>query len=365
MEGYIRVKVVGKGTYGFGVQVQDKENKKYYLMKVIDVTKMSKDERVQCLNEIKCLKNLKNPFINRYRESFMYNKKYLCIIMNYCSNGDLSGYLKKRRSQKKYLSEDEILNWFTQICLGLKCIHDTAIIHRDLKTQNIFITGHNNQQIGDFGVSRLNCGEDDIFKTVIGTPLFQAPEVCQQQSYNQKADIWSLGCILYEICALKVPFDATTYDGLRIKICRGDYPSLPDKYTKGLKGMIRKCQSLDVEARPSVEEILNTDQLQHYIIRISKSIDNKDKANVLLAKEIGDQNDRKAGEIARKINIESTIAEMIEIKRYKLEQKLGLDLFSQVWNEYLNGNKDIIEEFNSDIVECFTDLVNYENFFYS
>lgn len=364
MEAYTRVKVVGKGNYGFGVQVQDKENKKYYLMKVIDVTKMSKNERVQCLNEIKCLKTLKNPFINRYRESFMYNKKYLCIIMNYCCNGDLSAYLKKRRSEKRYLSEDDILYWFTQICLGLKCIHETSIIHRDLKSQNIFITGHKNQQIGDFGVSKLASGQDDIFKTLIGTPQFQAPELCNQSGYNQKADIWSLGCILYELCALKVPFDATTYDGLRIKICRGDYPGLPDKYSKGLKGMIRKCQSLDVEGRPSIQDILNTDQLQKHMIQIAQNIDNKDKANDQLAKEISDKNTQQE-QISKKINIENTIAEMIEVKRYKLEQKMGLEIFSQVWNEYWNGNKDIIEEFNSEIVECFTDLVNYETFFYS
>lgn len=82
----------------------------------------------------------------------MYNKKYLCIVMNYCCNGDLSSYLKKKRSKKEYLTEEKVLYWFTEICLGLKCIHDNSIVHRDLKTQNIFITGHKNLQIGDFGV---------------------------------------------------------------------------------------------------------------------------------------------------------------------------------------------------------------------
>jgi NIMA (never in mitosis gene a)-related kinase len=152
----------------------------------------------------------------------MYNRKYLCIVMNYCCNGDLSSYLKKKRSKKEYLSEEKVLYWFTEICLGLKCIHDNSIVHRDLKTQNIFITGHKNLQIGDFGVckntisllkvlAKQTARENDILQTIIGTPLFQAPEICQQNTYTNKADIWSLGCILYELMALKVPFDATSF----------------------------------------------------------------------------------------------------------------------------------------------------------
>ena len=108
---------------------------------------------------------------------------------------------------------------------------------------------------------------------------------------------------------------------------------------------------------------MNCDLLQSSILQIANNCQNKDKESTLVVENIlGEESLTKNRKI---ISIEQTIAEMIEIKRQALEEKLGLEVFSKVWEEYFNGNKDIIEEFNSDIIEYFTDLVNYEGFFYS
>jgi len=117
------------------------------------------------------------------------------------------------------------LDWFVQICLALKYVHDRKILHRDLKTQNIFLTAKGDIKIGDFGIGNLisplshptdsniaRVLQDtyDCAQTAIGTPYYLSPEICQEKPYNQKSDIWSLGCILYELVTLRHAFDANS-----------------------------------------------------------------------------------------------------------------------------------------------------------
>ena len=107
-------------------------------------------------------------------------------------------------------SEELVLDWFVQIALALKHVHDRKILHRDLKTQNIFLTSKQEIKIGDFGISRVLQHTYDCAKTAIGTPYYLSPEICQERPYNQKSDIWSMGCIIYEILTFKHAFDSTS-----------------------------------------------------------------------------------------------------------------------------------------------------------
>lgn len=115
---------------------------------------MSPQQRSQAAEEVKALKALHHPFVVKYRESFVHNRRYLCIVMHYCKYGDLAKILKVRREQRQLLDEAQILKWFVQVALALKHIHENQIIHRDLKTENLFLDAHNNIQIGDFGIGR-------------------------------------------------------------------------------------------------------------------------------------------------------------------------------------------------------------------
>ena len=134
--------------------------------------------------------------------------------MDYADDGDLQGKIKQRfktvdrNGRKNYMTEDELLNWFTQICLAMKHCHDKKILHRDLKSQNIFVTKKGIVKLGDFGIARVLSNTRSKAKTVVGTPYYLSPEIIKSESYSFKSDIWSLGVLLYEMAALTPPFNA-------------------------------------------------------------------------------------------------------------------------------------------------------------
>lgn len=154
----------------------------------------------------------------------------LCIVMDYCENGDLYQALKKRRGQ--LLPESQILDWFVQICLAVKHVHDRKILHRDLKTQNIFVAGSGILKLGDFGVAKVLTHTDALAATAVGTPYYLSPEICRNQRYSSKSDIWSLGCVLYEMTTMKHAFDANSLQLLIQKIVKGQFPPPPAQYSK-------------------------------------------------------------------------------------------------------------------------------------
>jgi len=260
MERYKKVKVVGKGSFGYAVLVQHTVDRKLYVMKIIDVSRMERKQKEEALNEVVVLKSLRHPFIVSYRESFM-NKGCLCIVMDYADGGDLYAKITKQKQLGSGFSEEQILDWFVQICLAIKHIHERHILHRDLKTQNIFLTSTGHVKIGDFGIARVLQSTYDCAKTAIGTPYYLSPEICQEKPYNQKSDIWSLGCMLYEMTSLKHAFDAKNIKGLVLKILRGSYPPIPEVYTQDLKGLIDDLLQRSPVQRPSAKKVLRKDIL--------------------------------------------------------------------------------------------------------
>ena len=153
------------------------------------------------------------------------------------------------------------------MALAIKHIHDRKILHRDLKTQNIFMTQSGQIKIGDFGIARVLQHTYDCAQTAIGTPYYLSPEICQEKPYNQKSDIWSLGCILYEMVTLRHAFDANSMKGLVLKILRGNYPAIPSTYSDDLKGIIAEMLIKEPQKRPSMRRILEKPFLSN---RISK-----------------------------------------------------------------------------------------------
>ncbi|XP_053174978.1 interferon-induced very large GTPase 1-like isoform X1 [Scomber japonicus] len=197
---------------------------------------------------------MSHPFIVQYKESFE-DTSCLYIVMDYCEGGDLS---KKIKSQKgKLFSEQQILDWFVQICLALKHIHDRKILHRDIKPENIFLTKDGTVQLGDFGVARVLNRTGELATTHIGTPLYISPEICENKPYNNKSDIWALGCVLNEMCTLKPAFKAGNMGELCLKIIRGSYSPVSDHYSQELSSLLALLLDCDPEKRPSVSSILN------------------------------------------------------------------------------------------------------------
>jgi serine/threonine protein kinase len=142
------------------------------------------------------------------------------------------------------------------MALGLHHMHENRVLHRDLKTQNIFMLGNGRLVLGDLGISKVLEGTMDLAQTCIGTPYYMSPEIFKNKPYNYKSDIWSLGCCLYEMTTLKHAFDANSLNGLAVKIIRGQFPPISSQYSKGLRDLIKEMLATNPSKRPDLDRIL-------------------------------------------------------------------------------------------------------------
>ncbi|XP_048186319.1 serine/threonine-protein kinase Nek1 isoform X5 [Perognathus longimembris pacificus] len=253
MEKYVRLQKIGEGSFGKAVLVKSTEDGRQYVIKEINISKMSSKEREESRREVAVLANMKHPNIVQYRESFEENGS-LYIVMDYCEGGDL---FKRINAQKGFFfQEDQILDWFVQICLALKHVHDRKILHRDIKSQNIFLTKDGTIQLGDFGIARVLNSTVELARTCIGTPYYLSPEICENKPYNNKSDIWALGCVLYEMCTLKHAFEAGNMKNLVLKIISGSFPPVSSHYSYDLRSLLSQLFKRNPKDRPSVNSIL-------------------------------------------------------------------------------------------------------------
>ncbi|XP_069826075.1 serine/threonine-protein kinase Nek5-like isoform X2 [Dendropsophus ebraccatus] len=224
---------------------------------------MARKEKEASHKEVTLLAKMNHPNIVRFIASIEENNS-LYIVMEYCDCGDLMNRINKQRGV--LLDEDQILNWFVQISLGLKHIHDRKVLHRDIKAQNIFLTNNGTiVKLGDFGIARMLNNTMELARTCVGTPYYLSPEICENRPYNNKTDIWSLGCVLYELCTLKHPFEAGNLRQLVLKICRGRYEPLSSKYSYDLRTLISQLFKISPRDRPSVTSILKKPFLEKRI----------------------------------------------------------------------------------------------------
>jgi NIMA (never in mitosis gene a)-related kinase len=218
-----------------------------------------------------------------YKHSFI-EKGILIIIMEFCEHGDLAYHVRKKKQKDERFSETEIMNWFVQLCLSLEYVHSRKILHRDLKTSNIFLTKDNTVKLGDFGISKvLECTQDHAM-TVQGTPYYMSPEVCQNKPYTYQSDIWALGCILYELCNLKHAFHAENLLGLVFKIVQDKQEPVDGDYSDELKEIIDMLLTKDEKARPRVIDIINRPFVKQHMERFVKSA-GKNNLNPQLGKK--------------------------------------------------------------------------------
>merc|ERR1719313_1899945 len=202
--------------------------------------------------------------------------------MDFADGGDLFKMIDKHRRKMQKLSEPKIRRWVTQIMLALKYLHDKHILHRDLKSQNIFLSGSGRVKLGDFGISRVLENTNCFARTSIGTPYYLAPEICQQKPYSWSADIWAVGCVLYELCMLKVPFDGRDFQQLCNRIVRGPSPKLSREWSTGLRDMCAAMLTTDARKRPSASELLQWPLVQDEIrVMLEEERSRKDGDNAL------------------------------------------------------------------------------------
>eukprot|EP00931_Biecheleriopsis_adriatica_P060437 TRINITY_DN362_c0_g1_i1.p1 TRINITY_DN362_c0_g1~~TRINITY_DN362_c0_g1_i1.p1 ORF type:complete len:515 (+),score=88.94 TRINITY_DN362_c0_g1_i1:30-1547(+) len=252
--GFAELRKIGEGSFGKAILVQSEDGAKL-VCKMVDVSQASPKETQDAVKESRLLAALKHPYIVRYRQSFI-ESGWLCILMDYCEGGDLSKVMETAKRKGQRIPEEQILRWITQALLALKFVHEKHVLHRDLKSGNFFISSSGNLKMGDFGIAKVLSCTAACARTQIGTPYYLSPEVCQEKPYTWPSDIWAMGCILYELCALKVPFDAPNISSLVQRICRGPTPQLPSGYSDTLRQLCNEMLHRNPNSRPSAETIL-------------------------------------------------------------------------------------------------------------
>ncbi|NXU71164.1 NEK4 kinase, partial [Oreotrochilus melanogaster] len=239
------------------------QNLLQYVIKKLNLKNASSRERKAAEQEAQLLSQLKHPNIVTYRESWQGEDGLLYIVMGFCEGGDL--YHKLKEQKGKLLPESQVVEWFVQIAMALQYLHEKHILHRDLKTQNVFLTRTNIIKVGDLGIARVLENKYDMASTLIGTPYYMSPELFSNKPYNYKSDVWALGCCVYEMATLKHAFNAKDMNSLVYRIIEGKLPPMPKDYSPQLVEIIRTMLSKKPEERPSVRSILRQPYIKHQI----------------------------------------------------------------------------------------------------
>ena len=169
--------------------------------------------------------------------------------MEYADNGDLFQKIVEHRKDETYFSASEVWSVFIQVAIGLKVLHELKILHRDLKSANVFLFQNSVAKLGDLNVSKI--AKKGLGYTQTGTPYYASPEVWRDQPYDTKSDIWSLGCVLYEMITLKPPFTAEDMAGLYKRVQKGMYSKISNPAFSELSQVVKSMLQVSPHLRPS------------------------------------------------------------------------------------------------------------------
>lgn len=251
--------LLGEGAYSAVYKVLRLADREIYALKKVKLPSLSEKEKQNALNEVRLLASIKDDNIIAYKEAFFDDKtRCLCIVMEFSDSGDLFQQIVKCQKERTHLREADIWRYMIGMSKGLKALHDLRILHRDLKCANVFLSqgpdGEIIAKLGDLNVSKV--AKRGLCMTQTGTPYYASPEVWRDMPYDAKSDMWSLGCVCYEMVALHPPFRAEDMEGLYRKVLRGQYPRIPPHFSHDLSELIGVLLQVNPRHRPSVDQLL-------------------------------------------------------------------------------------------------------------
>ena len=364
MEKYEPISYIGKGNFGSITKIKRKIDGKILVWKELNYGVMSEKDRNRIVSEVNILRELHHPNIVKYYDRIIDKKNTkLFIVMEYCPGGDLSQLIKRNRKTKQYFSEDIIWKIFSQVVSALYACHthkEGKILHRDIKPSNIFIDQENNIKLGDFGLSRVLNKDISFAVSRVGTPYYMSPEQIDEIKYNEKSDIWSLGCFLYELTTLHPPFEAHTHLNLALKIKSGKVEKIPSMYSENLCKLISTLMNIDQNVRPNIKEIMAIPEIS---LRIKEK---KIKENLKKLKKM--ENELKI----RELNTKEKEEQLLIKEKYLNEREKNIsqreEYIKNKENEFLkveNDNKFNIKDLSITSgnfnIRCFKNPNNINN----
>ena len=222
----------------------------------VDVTKRRDEDSLP--REVELLTSQKHPFILPVVEMLRdASTGQVGMVTEYCDQGDLYSLLIELRRRGERVPETQVLSWLAQLCLALSHLHGQRILHRDVKTSNIFVTADRTLRLGDFGLARALQADSEAVVSRVGSPFYMSPEICLNQPYSTSSDIWSLGCVLYETLALYPAFYAESMVLVLDKICSASYKPVPDGACSAeVRELLSEMLQLQPTLRPSAQQVL-------------------------------------------------------------------------------------------------------------
>jgi len=343
---YVPREIIGHGSFGV-IRKVIRSDGVVLARKEISYKSMNQKERTQLISEFRILKSLVHPNIVHYlHHEHVPESQEVHLYMEYCGGGDLGSIIRNIKASDGYFPENEVWNVLTQMCLALyRCHYNTDaapqpasilspesnnnktneglpqsfVLHRDIKPENIFLDvdkPYSKIKLGDFGLAKLLDGDHPLATTYVGTPYYMSPEVLTDQPSTPASDIWSLGCVIYELCAKHPPFQAKSHLQLCQRVQEGKIKPLPSYYSHTLARTVAACLQISPSHRPTAATLLNLD-----IIKISrKEIELKERQYLIQKRE------EELDHVVTRLNtdLENVIQEEVERRVEQRQQQPGL-----------------------------------------
>mmetsp|Transcript_113841 Transcript_113841/g.179166 ORF Transcript_113841/g.179166 Transcript_113841/m.179166 type:complete len:763 (-) Transcript_113841:42-2330(-) len=283
IQNYEIVKPLGKGKFSIVYMAKRLTDSSMCALKKINIFDiMVPKQREKCLKEVRLLQSLDHPNIVSFKESFIDNND-LFIIVEWAEKGDLKRLIRRAISMDIRFKDSEIWEYSRQLASALDHMHQKRIMHRDLKPANIFVAMDGSLKLGDLGLGRFFSSQTLEAFSKVGTPLYMSPEVLRGAGYDMRSDVWSLGCVLYELPMLRSPFKSeqqlSLYD-LFVRISKGEYPPLPETVSQEFRELVGWTLALDSTKRADCAQVLEvcTTQVAALRAQMQKLEDIADKA---------------------------------------------------------------------------------------
>ncbi|KAG4411828.1 hypothetical protein IFR04_015032 [Cadophora malorum] len=366
-EKYEVLEKIGHGSFGVIRKVRRKQDGQVLCRKEINYVRMSQKEREQLHAEFAILSSLRHPnIVGYYHREHLKSTQDLHLYMEYCGNGDLGRVIKDLQLKKQLAEEGFVWSMFAQLVTALYRCHygvdppevgsnvmglgnsanpkppgtNVMILHRDLKPENVFLGEDNSVKLGDFGLSKIMASHD-FASTYVGTPFYMSPEICAAERYTLKSDIWSLGCIIYELCSREPPFNAKSHFQLVQKIKEGKIAPLPAVYSPELNAVIKDCLRVNPDRRPDTATLLNLPVVklmrkEKEVVELGRMLKNKEE---LAARRLQDVENRLRSVEAEKVQIRQEIESTVR-REWEVKAQLEINRLVQVEIERLQKKFD-------------------------